>query len=222
MRILIAFLLLASYGFAEHPSGKAVVFIRRDDGVSCSGVVLTRVFVLTAKHCTRGGHNQTYHIRFEDGTNVKGTFVDEGTAYDGAALLRIPDGDWPTADISPTSPVANKDKIWGVGYPGGRPIKNYMVGRVYDGQHIRGARMTGFSQGQIPGYSGGPLFNQHGQIVGIASHVESRHYSETYHITLPSIAVFCSWHGIKPGIKYDADGNPRLPKPVNPEDWSVE
>lgn len=211
MKTLAALLALVSTTCASNP-GQAVVRIQRGDGrLLASGVVISSELVLTVKHVVEGGFNHDYVIRFQDGKQVTGRPLAQAVAYDGPALIKIPKGVYPIAEIASRSAQAGRDKIWGLGYPSGTPKLTYMVGRVRAGHQIGNAHTVEFDQGQIPGYSGGPLFNRHGQIIGLASHTD---FSHTWHITLPTIAAFCYKYGVRPGVLYGDNGRPFLPPPA--------
>lgn len=183
------FILLA----AANP-GEAVVRCS-SPGAMYSGVVISQELVLTAKHCGNGHYGQSVQVRFPNGKTITGSWYAQSAAYDGPALIKIPKGNWPVAKIAGRSPVARREKIWAMGYPAGTPQLTRMTGTVAPGGSIGNARMTEFSRGQIPGYSGGPLLNSQGEIVGLASHTNFR---QTWHITLPDIARFCHQHGVDP------------------------
>lgn len=169
-------------------------------------------YVLTAKHCVDGATNSRVTVRFQNGYETTGMPHDWQGGWDGPAILRIPRGRYPTSVISRNYAKAREQKIWALGYPGGTTKLHRKVGVVLGVSNISGVPMNEFSQAQWPGYSGGPLYNQDGQVLGVASCTDFRH---TWHISQTSIALLCAKHGLRPSIA-DQD----FPVQEEPPPWA--
>lgn len=152
-------------------------------------------YVLTAKHCIQGATRSQVTVRFQNGQEVIGHPADWSGGWDGPALLKIPKKRYPTAVIAGRYVKANVDKVWALGYPQATFKLHYKVGFVTQGTRISGEWMSEFNRAQWPGYSGGPLYNEQGEILGVASCTDFRH---TWHISHTDIARLCWKKGIKP------------------------
>lgn len=160
---VIAFVLtLASTASAA--VSDAVVLV--DD---CSGVCVDPSgLVLTAKHCD---HPPVVVVRFKDRTvSARRVYVCPET--EGPVVFDCDGEGFPFARLAEIVPP-NGDKVWSAGYPnlsGRRELRwasGLMLGGSqfrYQGGSFRG-NVVGFTTG--PGWSGGPLFNQQGEVCGL-------------------------------------------------------
>lgn len=203
------FAVLLAAVIAGNP-GDAVVRCQQTGSMYSGTVVRSEsgeFFVLTAVHCVRN-RPARIQVRFQTGRTVTGSFYAMSSATDGPALIKLPVGDYPYAEISRKTVKARTEKVWALGYPQGTLRLNRLTGFVVQGGMLGpgggsgfsigangNAHTVRFSRGQVPGYSGGPLFNSQGQIVGLASCTDFRN---TWHITHASIAAFCHRYGIHP------------------------
>lgn len=205
--------------------GEAVVRCTQPGSAYSGSVVRSdtgEFYVLTAIHCVRN-RPPRIEVRFQDGRIVYGSWHAMPPTTDGPALIKLPAGDYPHIDIAPRQVKARTEKVWALGYPSGTKTMNRMTGYVFPGGTLGPGGGSGFSmggggdthtvrfnKGQIPGYSGGPLLNRQGQIVGLASCTDFR---STWHITHSTIAAFCYRYGIRPAVPH--------PQPSDDPPWET-
>lgn len=139
-----------------------------------SGVSVGQGVVLSARH---GDFPNSVVVAFRDGRRLKATKVCESKEYDGAVAFRLEqNGDVPSATVS-LDPVKKSDKVFSIGYPKG--VMRVGIGVVesdpYDHDTKMGEQHLGTFEGidtSIPvdfGWSGGPLFNERHEVVGVLS-----------------------------------------------------
>ena len=133
-------------------------------GISCSAVMVAPERAITAAHCL----NMTAPVLTIDGYEYA---VTEGYAASprDVAILIVPGAPCPCARIADT-PLEAGDPVAAVGYPFGMALVvtyGEMQARVVlpeDGQEYLVVTSLG-----APGNSGGGIFNQYGELVGITS-----------------------------------------------------
>jgi hypothetical protein len=158
----------------------------------CSGICVSADgLILTADHC---GDAVTVPVLFPDGSKYTATleYSPPRNGIDEAQTYRISGvGGLPFAPVATRSPAAG-DSVWSVGYPAGNYQRN--AGRVERiGFTTRGdaSFAVRIDDGVVTnwqsdgGNSGGPLFNQAGEVVGLLSMSGSE--SRSYWIGLTSI-----------------------------------
>jgi S1-C subfamily serine protease len=134
-----------------------------DGNKFCTGV-LAEGLALTAEHCVNGP--AAFYIQTVDGKSYRAVVAKQVPEYDLAVLtvigLRLRD----TVPLSPEGPSLGQ-KIISIGYPLGADL-HLMVGYVGNPLVDEGKYFT--IDGQlIPGNSGGPIFNEFGELLGIVS-----------------------------------------------------
>lgn len=153
--------------FAKWKIRQPVVQLTIENIGSCSGVVVSKGLVLTAGHCVIANE--------EDNATLPLFVVRDGWVYPTKVVkvdyqkdiaLIAADIDCPCAPVSQFKPVAD-EKLYVVGYPYGREINNTQIVTEghYQGQMKNGDYIT--TVPAAPGNSGGGLFNQYGELVGI-------------------------------------------------------
>lgn len=183
---------------AKANSGMLVFVVAKEDGTVvresayCGSTTVANDRVLTAWHCVENPNRvKDTWIVYEDGRRlrVKG-IVRQSAGWD-LALLDVPNVK-PVGTVEVTEDVQTGDEVIGIGAPGGERFKASWgrVDRIYMGLHeacdgIRRPEPIGHKEHQIIetdrvsffGYSGGGVWNERGQLVGV--HVRG-YYWEPY------------------------------------------
>jgi serine protease Do len=165
------------------------------DGATGSGVVVSENgLVLTAAHVA-GEPNREVRFTFPDGKTARGKTLGTNHEMD-AGLMKIDDsGEWPHADVGDLALARLGDWVLGFGHPGGYDPQRPAVVRL--GRIIRlGSGMLQSDCTLIGGDSGGPLFDMHGQVVGIHSRI-SDSVAANFHV--PITAYRESWDRLVKG-----------------------
>ena len=143
----------------------AAVHKMHEPGASCSAVMIAPERALTAAHCL----DMVSPVVIIDGHRYA---VTEGYAASprDIAILIVPGAPCPCVQVSGT-PLVEGDWVAAVGYPYGLPLVVVTYGEFQgrlifeeDGQEYLLVTALG-----APGNSGGGIFNEHGELVGITS-----------------------------------------------------
>lgn len=163
-RFFVVAFVLALTSTASAAVSDAVVLVG-----DCSGVCVDPTgLVLTAKHCD---HPPVVVVRFKD-RRVSARRVYVCPETEGPVVFDCDGEGFPFARLAEIVPP-NGEKVWSAGYPdlAGRRELRWASGPMLGGSHFRyqGGSFRGnvvrFSTG--PGWSGGPLFNQQGEVCGL-------------------------------------------------------
>ncbi len=105
-------------------------------------------------------------------TEVPATLITKQDDLD-VALIKMPTmpQPWPTAQIDVTSGDHSKSWLYALGYPEGSDLTGGGPGRVTSNNAVISNKPTGWWQTDValrPGMSGGPVFNQFGEVAGLA------------------------------------------------------
>ena len=169
----------------------------------CSGVIIEDAYVLTAQHC---GPEESVTVILSDGRKVPATLVDPGVpgdSVDDPVFYRIdPALNIPHVKLATSGPQVG-DRVSSIGYPRGRWASNrgVVIENSFDTEdaggfevNLKAAIITDWPS--VPGNSGGPLFNEDGDVVGLLSMSDL----QTVSIWIPLSAVTESLKAIqKPG-----------------------
>jgi S1-C subfamily serine protease len=158
--------------------------------VHCTGVVIARDRVLTAKHCVNPVADDA-PVKFRDGYVTMGKVIARGEFTD-VALIEVNTGSAPIAHDASNEFVG--DRVCAVGMPMGFFEWSYTCGVI---SALRPAGVPEFEQfGKYPmiqtdapgvngGNSGGPLFDARGHLIGIASWGVKIQYGSGIHLYVP-------------------------------------
>ncbi|WP_197441941.1 S1 family peptidase [Thalassoglobus polymorphus] len=159
------------FGMGPGEVSPALVKCHSPDGGLCSGVVVDPSgVVLTAKHC---GADDTIEVVLH-GTQerLQAVKIMEDGPPEGAVAYRLPAGKYDFYPVG-SGPPKTGDEVYSIGYPSGQFA--YGSGTV-----IRDSlASTSWAEGLFfqnitdltasPGWSGGPLFNSNGGVIGLCS-----------------------------------------------------
>lgn len=211
---LFYLLIGAAACFGGQQEAPAVVMLQNSQGL-CSGVCVDPAgIILTAKHCK---HGETVKVTFPGGRSETGVRIYKGPGiFDGVTVYDIPGDDWPSIRVA-QSPPRPGDEVWLCGYPAGR-WESWRASVLTESMHLTGERFTVVNKATRPGWSGGPLINKSGQVVGLLSHTDAGYSGNSYFIDHRSIAKaytqICD--GIRcspPGWRDNGNTKPELPPP---------
>jgi serine protease Do len=171
-------------------------------GTTGSGVVISEDgLVLTAAHVS-GRPGRDVRFTFPDGTRARGTTLGTNHEMD-AGLMRITDpGPWPKVDTGLIREVSLGDWVLALGHPGGYDQERPMVIRL--GRIIRmNSSSLRTDCTLIGGDSGGPLFDMHGRVIGIHSHISSS-MAANFHV--PIKTYYDEWDRLVAGENWGSEG----------------
>lgn len=127
-----------------------------------SAVVIGRGELVTNCHVVKNAH----HIELMDGYEIWTARVRGGDADKDLCVLAAPEIEAPIATVGTTARLSVGDTVHAVGFPGGGTLVESR-GQVESLYTFQGARVIQTSAEFNPGSSGGALFNEAGELVGI-------------------------------------------------------
>jgi len=159
--------------YANKPSEIMPVMIQQQVGFSGgSGVVVDkRGFVLTAKHI--GLHPQI-NVLLRDGRLLTAKLIYVGPEYDDVIGYMLPKGNYKYSRIAKTTPkIGDTVESWGypANYAAGIGVREYkhVKGKIVDNIIWQQCRVNKVNVVCGRGWSGGPLYNSAGAVVGVLS-----------------------------------------------------
>lgn len=149
---------------------------------SGSGVIVSPDgLILTAAHVS-GGVGRTFEAVLEDGTRLPVKSLGLISDTDAAMAQIQGEGPFPFIDYDKENSTRLGDWVMSLGHSGGFDQDRGVVVRL--GRVVRMAQHTWQTDGTlIGGDSGGPLFNLHGQLIGIHSRV-GKNKGENMHVPI--------------------------------------
>lgn len=152
----------------EH-AGKSLVTVNARRRFPATGIAWDANTVLTSDHVIEREENIT--VVLPGGTEVSATLAGRDPGSD-IAILRVPDAVLAPAERA-TAPAKTGQIVLALGRPGpGGPMASFGVVSFSGGpwRTFRGAQIAGYLRSDTtfyPGFSGGPLVNVHGQVLGM-------------------------------------------------------
>ena len=155
---------------AVQGAGAAVVAVNARQRVPSSGIHWSPGVIVTSDHTVERDEEIT--VTLTDGRTVPVTLAGRDPSTD-IAVLKVQGVEAPTADIGDASALAVGQMVLAVGRPGEHGLSaSYGVISALSGSWstYRGGQIDQFVRPDLtfyPGFSGGPLVNARGQIVGV-------------------------------------------------------
>jgi S1-C subfamily serine protease len=144
----------------------SVLLVKTPDGIGSGVNISPDGFVLTAAHVVQG--HQKVSLKTSAGVQLDATVVRIDTAQD-VALLSMPGTGYNC--IAPReAPPAVGEELWAIGNPLGEELSfSVTKGLVSGMREMEGQSYLQTDAPLNPGYSGGPLLDQHGQLLALIS-----------------------------------------------------
>jgi S1-C subfamily serine protease len=152
----------------------AVVAVNARPRLASTGVHWRAGAVVTAEHTVRVDDEIT--VTRADGVTVPATLAGRDPSTD-LAVLKVADGGWSTADLGDPARLRLGDIVLALGR--GPSVSSGVVSRLGGGwRTARGGhidQLIGLDLTMYPGFSGGPLVDAEGRVVGVNTSALSRH-----------------------------------------------
>ena len=173
---------------AVERAGRATVAVRARRNVAAGGVIWKSGVVITADHVIEQEDDIT--VILADGKEVKATLAGRDPGTD-IAVLRLQNTDLPTAEVGDSAALRPGHLVLAVARPGGAGLAASVgiISAVGGGwRTFRGGQIDALIRADLtlyPGFSGGPLVDALGRVVGINTSGLSRGMP----LTIPTITV---------------------------------
>ena len=152
-------------------STPAIVTVRTSDGMGTGFVVRKDGWIATNFHVVRGAAEVT--VVFADHREFKVVEVMNANRLHDLVILRIDAKNLPVLKLGDSDRVRPGDSVLAIGHPLGLEdtVSNGLISAVRD-VHA-GLQVLQISAPIAPGSSGGPLFNDRGEVIGVATAVST-------------------------------------------------
>ncbi len=182
----------------------AVVAVQVGGAFGTAVIVSPDGFALTAGHVV-GRPGQPVTFIFADGKTARGKTLGMYREIDSGMMQITDPGPWPYVDMAKSEGLETGEWVVAIGQPGGfdrdrtPPVR---LGRVlFANQDVISTDCT-----LVGGDSGGPLFNMHGQVVGIHSRI-GRRITDNFHV--PISTYHTTWDRLAAGELWALRSAPR-------------
>ncbi|HET9958032.1 MAG TPA: trypsin-like peptidase domain-containing protein, partial [Polyangiaceae bacterium] len=141
--------------------------VRTPEALGTGFVVHPDGWIVTSLHVV--GHGPEIVVTFEDGRELPVIEVINGSRQHDLVILRVAAKGLPTLALGDSDRVRAGDSVVAIGHPLGLSdtVSNGLVSAVR--QLDSDLEVLQISAPIAPGSSGGPLFNEHGEVIGIAT-----------------------------------------------------
>ncbi len=179
-----------------------------------SGVIINREgYILTAGHVS-GAANREVTVILPDGKRLRGQTLGANNGIDSGMVVITDKADFPHLDMARSADLHRGQWCLAVGHPGGHKPGRPPVVRLGRIQYVDDKAIMSDCV-LVGGDSGGPLFDMHGQVIGINSRIGGSVTAnvhvpiDTYRDTWPKLAAGEVWgtpgplfNSIKPAQSY--------------------
>ena len=138
--------------------------VSSSEGLGSGFIVDAAGLIVTNHHVIEGA--TALQIVSKEGVRFNDVSVLVDDAHNDLALLSVEAKDLPTAPLSTTKAVAIGSRAIAIGCPLGFEY-TLTEGIVSAHRNLEGTRFLQMQTGIAPGSSGGPLFDQHGAVIGV-------------------------------------------------------
>ena len=152
-------------------STPAIVTVRTEDGLGTGFVVRKDGWIATNFHVVRGATEVT--VVFSDHREFKVVEIMNANRLHDLVILRIDARNLPVLPLGNSDQVRPGDTVLAIGHPLGLEdtVSNGLISAVRE-VHA-GLQVLQISAPIAPGSSGGPLFNDRGEVIGVATAVST-------------------------------------------------
>lgn len=163
-------------------STPAIVTVRTEDGLGTGFVVRKDGWIATNFHVVRGATAVT--VVFSDHREFPVVEIMNANRVHDLVILRIDAKDLPVLPIGDSDRVRPGDSVLAIGHPLGLEdtVSNGLISAVREVRE--GLSVLQISAPIAPGSSGGPLFNDRGEVIGVATAVSTQ--GQNLNFGLPS------------------------------------
>jgi len=152
-------------------STPAIVTVRTSDGMGTGFVVRKDGWIATNFHVVRGATE--VNVVFSDHREFKVVEIMNANRLHDLVILRIDARNLPVLPLGDSDQVRPGDSVLAIGHPLGLEdtVSNGLISAVRE-MHA-GLQVLQISAPIAPGSSGGPLFNDRGEVIGVATAVST-------------------------------------------------
>jgi serine protease Do len=145
----------------------AIVTVRAGDSLGTGFVVRKDGWIATNFHVVRGATEVS--VVFSDHRELPVVEIMNANRLHDLVILRVAETNLPVLTLGNSDHVRPGDSVLAIGHPLGLEdtVSNGLISAVRD-VHM-GLRVLQISAPIAPGSSGGPLFNDHGEVIGVAT-----------------------------------------------------
>jgi len=152
-------------------STPAIVTVRTEDSLGTGFIVRKDGWIATNFHVVRGAAEVT--VVFSDHREFKVVEIMNANRLHDLVILRIDAKNLPVLALGDSDRVRPGDSVLAIGHPLGLEdtVSNGLISAVREVN--AGLQVLQISAPIAPGSSGGPLFNDHGEVIGVATAVST-------------------------------------------------
>lgn len=194
------------------------------DEVQGSGFLIRRDgYIITAAHVVRPPAIYTSPVTNAEvevkvgsffGQSYQGTVITKNDDLD-VALIKMPAlaAPWPAVQVDPLQSPEKRVWLYGLGFPAGGDLTGAGPGRITSLNAVLGGKPTQWWNTDVPlneGMSGGPIFNEFGEVAGIAGAMKDNTGGTiSYVIPIALASTLISSAGVSEYVRSPCGDDPR-------------